>query len=179
DISEDSDNKHQQQAPFLYSDSEVWFRAATIAVPICGAVILFVLIALAVKILKNEHQNAMIQKLGPAMFVKAMPQQCSSDTEKYGHHYFERTYDNVLRKEYGVPTNHQNIFYSNQSDDFPNQIQAPLLVQNELIPSNNGQTYDRNDRKELINCDGGSASAVILEIDKKANSWLDTNVPKQ
>lgn len=35
-------------------NNELWFKAATIAVPICGAVILVVLIALAVRILKKE-----------------------------------------------------------------------------------------------------------------------------
>jgi len=56
--------QHQHPEIYLYSDSEVWFRAATIAVPICGAVILFVLIALAVKILKNENRNSLHHKLG-------------------------------------------------------------------------------------------------------------------
>lgn len=37
-----------------YTNAEVWFRAATIAVPICGALILFVLIALAVRILRSD-----------------------------------------------------------------------------------------------------------------------------
>lgn len=57
-------NQRHNQQQFLYSDSEVWFRAATIAVPICGAVILFVLIALAVKILRNESPNSPRHKLG-------------------------------------------------------------------------------------------------------------------
>ncbi|XP_069683424.1 uncharacterized protein [Periplaneta americana] len=42
------------QAPTGYTNNEVWFRAATIAVPICGALILFVLIALAIKILRRD-----------------------------------------------------------------------------------------------------------------------------
>lgn len=58
----------------LYDDSQTstsgnainddWFKAATIAVPICGALILFVLIALAVKILKTEGVNDQASKLG-------------------------------------------------------------------------------------------------------------------
>lgn len=52
------------QQPIDYTDSQVWFRAATIAVPVCGAVILFVLIALAVKILRSENQNHATHKLG-------------------------------------------------------------------------------------------------------------------
>lgn len=42
------------QAPVGYNNNEVWFRAATIAVPICGALILFILIALAIKILRRD-----------------------------------------------------------------------------------------------------------------------------
>uniref|UniRef100_A0A1B6DJ73 BMP and activin membrane-bound inhibitor C-terminal domain-containing protein n=1 Tax=Clastoptera arizonana TaxID=38151 RepID=A0A1B6DJ73_9HEMI len=37
-----------------YSNAEVWFKAATIAVPICGILILFILIALAIKILRSD-----------------------------------------------------------------------------------------------------------------------------
>lgn len=46
-----------------YTNSQVWFRAATIAVPVCGAVILVVLMFLAVKILRNESQNSTSRKL--------------------------------------------------------------------------------------------------------------------
>ena len=45
------------QAPVGYNNNnnnEVWFKAATIAVPICGALILFILIALAIKILRRD-----------------------------------------------------------------------------------------------------------------------------
>jgi len=40
-----------------YTSAEVWFRAATIAVPICGALILLVLIALAVRILQSDSMD--------------------------------------------------------------------------------------------------------------------------
>ncbi|KAG4070101.1 hypothetical protein HA402_013344 [Bradysia odoriphaga] len=44
------------EVPLSSSDysSDIWFKVATIAVPICGAVILFILIVLAIRILKNE-----------------------------------------------------------------------------------------------------------------------------
>ncbi|XP_063383585.1 uncharacterized protein LOC134669899 [Cydia fagiglandana] len=35
-------------------NSEVWFKAATIAVPVCGAIILFLLVAVAVRLLKAD-----------------------------------------------------------------------------------------------------------------------------
>lgn len=40
-----------------YNSNEVWFKAATIAVPICGAMILLMLVALAFKILRADHVN--------------------------------------------------------------------------------------------------------------------------
>ncbi|XP_073970642.1 uncharacterized protein isoform X1 [Rhodnius prolixus] len=39
-----------------YNSYEVWFKAATIAVPICGALILLILVILAIKILKSDPQ---------------------------------------------------------------------------------------------------------------------------
>lgn len=41
-----------------YNSNEVWFKAAIIAVPICGVVILFLLIFLAVKILRTDSMSA-------------------------------------------------------------------------------------------------------------------------
>lgn len=45
-------------APSDNHTNEIWLRAATIAVPICGALILFLLIAIAVKILRNDALDA-------------------------------------------------------------------------------------------------------------------------
>lgn len=45
--------KYKQEVPG-FTSSDVWFKAAIIAVPICGIVILLVLILLAVHILKTE-----------------------------------------------------------------------------------------------------------------------------
>lgn len=42
-------------AGYGYNTHEVWFKAATIAVPICGAMILVMLVALACKILRADH----------------------------------------------------------------------------------------------------------------------------
>ncbi|KAK3908179.1 BMP and activin membrane-bound inhibitor-like protein [Frankliniella fusca] len=47
--------------------TEMWFKAATIAVPICGALILVLLIVLAVRLLRadSQHQRASKLRLGP------------------------------------------------------------------------------------------------------------------
>ncbi|XP_066245179.1 uncharacterized protein [Euwallacea similis] len=80
---DDADNKvhRDDHEAFLYTDSEVWFRAATIAVPICGAVILFALVALAVKFLKSENRNSLQHnKLGSTMYVLTSAQKDSKWT---------------------------------------------------------------------------------------------------
>jgi len=40
---------------YPHENHEVWFKAATIAVPICGAMILLMLVVLAFKILRADH----------------------------------------------------------------------------------------------------------------------------
>lgn len=52
--------------PASYASGEVWFKAATIAVPICGTVILFVLIAAAVRILRKDSIEQM-RKVAPPL----------------------------------------------------------------------------------------------------------------
>ncbi|RZC35406.1 BMP and activin membrane-bound inhibitor -like, partial [Asbolus verrucosus] len=89
------------QQPIDYTNSQVWFRAATIAVPVCGAVILFVLIALAVKILRSENQNSTTHKLGAPLYEHHAPSQT-----KHGCDKLERTYDNILRKPYQQKCSH-------------------------------------------------------------------------
>ncbi|CAG9562091.1 unnamed protein product [Danaus chrysippus] len=44
-------------------NSEVWFKAATIAVPVCGALILFLLVAVAVRLLRADAQLQADRKL--------------------------------------------------------------------------------------------------------------------
>lgn len=43
--------------------AEMWFKAATIAVPICGALILVLLIVLAVRLLRADSQHQRASKL--------------------------------------------------------------------------------------------------------------------
>lgn len=111
------------------------------------------------------------------MYVHAVPPQCKTNNEKYGHQdHFERTYDNLLRKEYVVPTHHQNIFYSNQNEDFQRQIHVPLLVQNEMLPRNSGKVHEKNERPNLISCDTDSVKSIVLEIEKSTDNCLDKNI---
>ncbi|XP_034249127.1 uncharacterized protein LOC117649996 [Thrips palmi] len=57
--------------------AELWFKAATIAVPICGALILVLLIVLAVRLLRADSQHQRASKLSacafPALSDKKVP----------------------------------------------------------------------------------------------------------
>ncbi|KAE8744648.1 hypothetical protein FOCC_FOCC008777 [Frankliniella occidentalis] len=57
--------------------AEMWFKAATIAVPICGALILVLLIVLAVRLLRADSQHQRASKLSacafPALSDKKVP----------------------------------------------------------------------------------------------------------
>lgn len=110
------------------------------------------------------------------MYAHPVPPQVKSTNEKYGHHdHFERTYDSLLKKECVVPTQHQNIFYSNQNEEFQRQIHVPLLAQNDLPPGNSRKVCEKNERSNLMSCDTDSAKSIILEIEKNTDS-SDKNI---
>lgn len=77
-----SEKQQQPEFPVLpsddYNNNEVLFKAATIAVPICGAVILFILIALAIRILKNDGIDT------PSKLSAAGSRKSTLDYEAYG-----------------------------------------------------------------------------------------------
>ncbi|XP_019874280.2 uncharacterized protein LOC109602362 [Aethina tumida] len=171
-ILEDSSNDPRQvtghQETLLYSNSEVWFRAATIAVPICGAVILFVLIALAVKILKSENENSPSHKLGPALYIHHLPSQSKNSCEKYPECY-DRTYDNLLAKPH--PTDHHhNLLFLHQNEEPHRQIHAPLLLQNEVY----GDKNETNAKLNLIQNEN-----VCDYLEKNTDHFPEVNIAKK
>lgn len=64
-------HRYPSLASIKYSNNEVWFKAATILFPICGAMILLALIIWAIKILKNDNGHSTANKLS------SYPQQSS------------------------------------------------------------------------------------------------------
>lgn len=63
----------EESERFEYTDHEaVWFRAATVAVPICGALILLILVVLALKLLRPEPQPLRPNKLRVVPSSRAM-----------------------------------------------------------------------------------------------------------
>ncbi|CAH1121297.1 unnamed protein product [Ceutorhynchus assimilis] len=173
-LDEDSEAKfqHQDLEPFLYSNSEVWFRAATIAVPICGAVILFALIALAVKMLKKENQNLLHHKLGSAMYVPSDQKQGKWSENPYKPSTVKRPFYHQA---------HPHSFVSGQDDDLQNrQFQIPLLVTNEirdfsnLNSSANAVNESKNDTNakfNLMHCESNSSRSIIMEIGKSTPDY--------
>lgn len=139
----------------LYSNSEVWFRAATIAVPICGAVILFVLIALAIKLLRSENRDNMHRKLG-ALYVHQVPSSRKVYAEK-----IDKTYENLLRKQY-LPVNNSNMVYVN-NEPAPHKFQnLPLLSLQNDIPAVNKN--DTNAKLNFIQCDNNYLDPNSISI---------------
>ncbi|GJQ71629.1 hypothetical protein Trydic_g11328 [Trypoxylus dichotomus] len=118
-------NSSSQQINVLtYSNSEVWFKAATIAVPICGAIIVLVLVVLAIRLLRTESSNHSRYKLGSPY----IPTQNKNNCDKYHENY--KKAHHALRKE-PIPTHHNPVYFNHHVEELQ-QIRTPLLVQNEL-----------------------------------------------
>ncbi|XP_053610033.1 BMP and activin membrane-bound inhibitor homolog [Plodia interpunctella] len=62
-------------------NGEVWFKAATIAVPVCGALILFILVAVAVRLLKADALLHADRKLRGG-YMSPLAQNTSEDVKK-------------------------------------------------------------------------------------------------
>ncbi|CAH1977082.1 unnamed protein product [Acanthoscelides obtectus] len=192
DISEEQDLRYQnqQETTYLYSDSDVWFRAATIAVPICGAVILFVLIALAVKILKSEHQDSAVHKLGPTMYVHHLPQQCKT-LKDYPDRYDKAAYDNLLRKDY-IPTHHNFLIDESASRAHQQPLLAhpsavgpppcayvPILAPSPCVSNAHSNASDKNEtnaKLNLMQCESDSKKSIIFEIEKAPTNCSEVNL---
>ncbi|XP_017774494.1 PREDICTED: BMP and activin membrane-bound inhibitor homolog [Nicrophorus vespilloides] len=97
-----------------YGSADVWFKAATIAVPICGAVIVVALIVLAVKMLRAESHSNANHKLG-----------CSYISSNNYHEKNYETSQNLLQKRY-VGQGSTPIFF----DDPRRYHRAPIVIQN-------------------------------------------------
>ncbi|XP_039752985.1 BMP and activin membrane-bound inhibitor homolog [Pararge aegeria] len=61
-------------------NGEVWFKAATIAVPVCGALILFILVAVAVRLLRADALLQADRKLRGGYMIP--PQHSTEDVKK-------------------------------------------------------------------------------------------------
>ncbi|XP_030761677.1 uncharacterized protein LOC115886584 [Sitophilus oryzae] len=163
---EDSVGKQQQnnQEQMMYTDTNIWFRVATIAVPICGAIILFVLIALAVKILKNENRNSLQNKLSGGMYGVMLTKRKDRGTSKQSQ-YPSR---NPL---------YSQAFHDSRQEDLRNEapVQVPLLiVKNEIKtsrrppgPVNESTKNDTNSKLDKESRQINSSNNIVLVIEKE------------
>lgn len=107
--------------------NEVWFKAATIAVPICGAIILFMLMALAIRMLKTDSIDSP-SKLGGSPG-------CSS-SRKIALDFEANLKNSPLLKSHHNQTN--PLIFMNPESDKKNETQAKLnqimSIQYSLLP---------------------------------------------
>lgn len=137
-----------KQDTVLYTESEVWFRAATIAVPICGVVILLVLIILAVKLLRTESTNHTISnpKLGMSSYSYTLSSDIKNKNEgTFPHH-------NVIGADFFSKDSHHNPVYLNEFEDVRVQGYIPLLIQDEIrnIEKNCDKKNETNAKLNLM-----------------------------
>nr|CAH7723942.1 unnamed protein product [Callosobruchus chinensis] len=166
DISEEQSQgyQHQQETTYLYSDSDVWFRAATIAVPICGAP-------------SHAHSSP-----SPAM----------QTLKDYVPDRFDKAaYDNLLRKDY-IPAHH-NLFNEESASHALQQpllahpsvavgpppsayvpILAPPLAS--VSPAHSADKNETNAKLNLIHCDSDSEKSIIFGIEKTPTNCCEANL---
>jgi len=133
-----------------YNSNEVWFKAAIIAVPICGCVILFLLIFLAVKILKTDSLNTS-NKLG-------VPYPHSNERKSNRDHFDPSSI--VSNKKISLLIHHHDISSPHTTEELLKSV--PLLV------NETGVNYDKkNETNAKLNLTNGE-----LKQNKESNSPL-------
>lgn len=156
------------QEPIGYSNSEVWFRAATIAVPICGAVILFVLIVLAMKILKSERDNSYDHKLGSPMYIH----QIHLREKPYNKYFYEErnivNYDPLVKKHQRT----NNSIYRPIPEDIQRYNHVPLLQNSQENGKN--ENYANNQ----LRCGPLNKYLEAIEKDDKIYNFEKHDIPR-
>lgn len=111
-----------------YNANELWFKAATIVFPIFGAIILFALIALAIRILKTDNIHSSTSKLSGAPGNYASPTCGINGTNRK----LQTNYD-----AYGAASTAINIGHTTAPNETNPSCQASTANQKPLLPSNN------------------------------------------
>jgi len=130
----------QPDAP-IFNSNDMWFKVATIAVPILGALILFLLIALAIHLLKTDNIDSPSKLGSPSGSSRK-----ATDYEAYGTaHHPQTIKSSPLLKHYNhmdtnftqstISTNsNQNIHQHQQIQNHPNYLQNPSNYHYSLLP---------------------------------------------
>lgn len=141
-----SDGSATRQDGSPYSESEVWFRAAIIAVPICGAVIVLALIILAIRLLRTESSQNSIHKLGMPSYM--LPSDRKGNGDKTHYHNFR--HHNIIKESYSKDAHHHNPIYYSEVNEVKGQSYVPLLIQDEISPVKS--RCDKNETNAKLNC---------------------------
>ncbi|XP_066993753.1 uncharacterized protein [Anabrus simplex] len=138
------------QNPAANYNNEVWFKAATIAVPICGIVILFILIALAVKMLRKDSieqglihsgkHNSMFPHTGHAMGLGG------SRKPVHDHLHFHRNAEMSSKKVPLLLQHHNEATTTNH---------GPGVT---LVPPISRLQFEKNEANAKLNFAGNSGS---------------------
>jgi hypothetical protein len=140
----------------------VWFKAATIAVPICGALILFFLIALAIKILRRDsieqgyshggkHGGNIFQPTGHALVLPA---------SRKPNQYHIRNLDDMSSKKVPLLLQHRNESTSTNCNTIAPMSQCIMLMHpdNALTQTKMGHVgglqYEKNEANAKLNLAG-------------------------
>ncbi|PSN45948.1 hypothetical protein C0J52_16546 [Blattella germanica] len=143
------------QTPIGYNNNEVWFKAATIAVPICGALILFVLIALAIKILRRDGiEQGFIHgsKHGGGIFPPSASHALVLPSTRKASQYHLHNLDDMSSKKVPLLLQHRN-----ESSPSP---QCIMLMNPNSVPTKTsgvgGQQFEKNEANAKLNLAGKS-----------------------
>ncbi|XP_023721022.1 uncharacterized protein LOC111871871 isoform X2 [Cryptotermes secundus] len=146
------------QTPAGYNSNEVWFKAATIAVPICGTLILFILIALAIRILRRDgiEQGFMHGgKHGSSFF----PPTAGHATRR-PNQYHLRNLDDMSSKKVPLLLQHHNESTSANCNTVLPTSQCIMLMHSDntltqtKIGSVRGPQYEKNEANAKLNLAG-------------------------
>ncbi|XP_018335891.1 BMP and activin membrane-bound inhibitor homolog isoform X2 [Agrilus planipennis] len=164
---EDRQVTEAQQEDLLYTNSDVWFRAATIALPICGLVIVIALVLLAVRLLQPEPEDIPNHKLGMPPYILTHHSDLSS-----------RRHNRIIRSPI-KSSHHHNPLFSNHTEDYTGQSYLPLIIQKDKgnLDANcdkKNETHARfnilNDNSSLVPYSFYDSKEITGESDKYQKS---------
>lgn len=152
------------------NSDEVWFKVATIAVPIFGAIILLLLIALAIRILKTDSIDS------PSKLGGGSPG-CSSSSRKIALDFEANLKNSPLLKSHHNQTNPSICM--NPESDKKNETQAKLnqimSIQYSLLPQSCHEHKPNNTDSSDGVCNNNIYRNVNLSLVPSNRSYKDAS----
>lgn len=127
------------QSTAYSNNSELWFKAATIAFPVIGAVILFALIALALRILKTDNLQSSTAKLSNVAGCSGLTTTNALSPQRNKQHQYadyEQTYGASTAVNIGLTsTLNDTCAVDNDRNCQRNENEKPLLTPSPIVAS--------------------------------------------